>query len=122
MLRAPLSGGLVQHFLISVSRSLATNETSQKSQRDDGGLFLTGELSNDNLPDGRKPKQGKGKKAKGKKVRKPKAHEKAAKAAGASTATAARAQALVNKRPDLAERVAAGETTITNAPQPDFGF
>jgi len=36
---------------------------------------------------------------------------------GTSTATAGRAQALVNKRPDLAERVAAGEMTLTNACQ-----
>lgn len=45
----------------------------------------------------------------------PKTHEKSAQATGASTATQARAQALVNKRPDLAEKVASGETTLTNA-------
>ncbi len=56
----------------------------------------SGELSRDNRPD-----------------HEPKTHEKVAQAAQVSTATAARAQSLVNKRPDLAEKVPAGRNKYT---------
>jgi len=76
------------------------NEATKQQPRDEKGEFLPGPVSPDTTPGEQDYNRER---------------KDIAAAAGVGEATAARAKALVEKRPDLADRVQAGELTLNEA-------